>query len=40
MEKEQIEDAFQAGKFNGYEFIKEGKEIKDPSKYFSETFKK
>jgi hypothetical protein len=39
IEREQIEDAFQYGIWNGWE-AKEGKvEIQDPTQYYNETFK-
>jgi hypothetical protein len=39
-EREQIEDAFQYGKWNGYENAKDVSEMKDPSKYYNETYNK
>lgn len=38
-EREVIEDAFQYGKWNGYENAKDVSEMKDPSEYYNETFK-
>jgi hypothetical protein len=40
MEKEQIEDAFQSGKWNGYESAKDISEMKDPTEYYNETYGK
>ena len=39
-EKEDIEDAFQAGKWNGYEYANGVSEIKDPAEYYKETYGK
>lgn len=39
-EREQIEDAFQYGKWNGYENAKDVSEMKDPSEYYNETYNK
>lgn len=38
MEKEQIQDAFQEGKWNGYENAKGASDFKDPLIYYNETF--
>jgi hypothetical protein len=38
MEKEQIEDAFHAGKWNGYEYAKGESEIKDAAVHYNETY--
>jgi hypothetical protein len=38
LEKEQIEDAFHAGKWNGYEYAKGESEIKDAAEYYNETY--
>ena len=40
IEKEQIIDAFQEGKWDWHAKINEGKESKDPSEYYNETYKK
>ena len=40
MEKEQIENAFQLGKWNGYESAKDISEMKDPTEYYNETYEK
>lgn len=37
MEKEQIEDAFQSGKWNGFD--EDQSEFKDPTEYYKETYK-
>lgn len=39
-EREQIEDAFQYGKWNGYENAKDVSEMKDPSEYYNEKYNK
>ena len=39
MHKEQIQDAFQEGKWNGYETAKGADDDKDPLIYYNETFK-
>lgn len=36
--KEQIQDAFQEGKWNGYENAKGASDFKDPLIYYKETF--
>jgi hypothetical protein len=38
MEKEQIEDAFQAGKWDWNEHITNGEPSKDLAQYYNETF--
>lgn len=38
MHKEQIQDAFQEGKWNGYETAKGADDDKDPLIYYNETF--
>jgi len=40
MEKQQIEDAFQYGKWNGYESAKSISETKDPTDFYNETYGK
>lgn len=40
MEKEQIEDAFQDGKWDWSEHIKKGSESKDLAQYYQETYGK
>jgi hypothetical protein len=40
MEKEQIEDAFQLGKWNGYESTRGITKYKDPAEYYNETYNK
>ena len=40
MEKEQIEDAFQEGKWNGHESARAISEMKDPTEYYNETYGK
>lgn len=40
IEREQLEDAFQDGKWNGYENAKDISEIKDPSDYYNERYGK
>ena len=39
MEKEQIEDAFQLGKWNGYDNANGLTDLIDPSQYYNETYK-
>ena len=39
MHNEQIQDAFQEGKWNGYETAKGEDDDKDPLIYYNETFK-
>lgn len=39
MQKEQILDAFQEGKWNGYENAKGAVDFKDPLIYYNETYK-
>jgi hypothetical protein len=38
MEKEQIEDAFQEGKWNGWEWSKGKEKLKDPTEYYNEIY--
>lgn len=40
VEKEQIEDAFQAGKWDWHEHITKGEPTKDLAQYYNETYKK
>ena len=39
MEREQIEDAFQDGKWDWHDHIKNGIESKDLAQYYKETYK-
>ena len=39
MEKDQIEDAFQLGKWNGYDNAKGLTELIDPTQHYNETYK-
>ena len=38
MEKEQIKDAFQLGKWNGYDNANKLTDLIDPSQYYNETY--
>lgn len=40
MEKEQIEDAFHEGIWNGWEAKESGKEFIDPTQYYNNTYGK
>jgi hypothetical protein len=40
MEKEQIENAFQYGKWNGHESTRGITKYKDPAEYYNETYNK
>ena len=40
MEKEQIMDDFQEGKWDWHAKLNEGKESKDPAEYYNETYGK
>lgn len=40
LEREQIEDAFQDGKWNGHESARSISEMKDPTEYYNETYGK
>jgi hypothetical protein len=40
MEKEQIMNDFQFGKWNGYEYVKGISKMQDPSDYYNVTYKK